>query len=45
MIVENKLLSFNNLNEWMKAVGLPKTLINVSIYDKGKHFQYQIKIR
>ena len=34
MIVENKLRSFLNLHEWMKAAELSKTLINVLIYDE-----------
>ena len=38
MIVENKTQSFKNLHEWMKAVGLSKTLINVLIYDEREVF-------
>ena len=38
MIVENKLQSFKNTHEWMKAVELWKTLINISIYDEREVF-------
>ena len=38
MIVENKLQSFKNIHEWMKAVELSKTLINISIYDEREVF-------
>ena len=38
MIVENKLQSFKNLHEWMKAVGLSNPLINVLIYDERGAF-------
>ena len=38
MIVENKTQSFKNLHEWMKAVGLSKTLIYVLIYDEREVF-------
>ena len=45
IIVENKLYSCNYLHEWMKAVRLSKSLINVLIYDERKYvYEYYFKI-
>ena len=38
MVIENKLQSFWNIHEWIKTVGLFKTLINILIYDERKVF-------